>query len=150
MKSVWLTAALLALLAGVLFAQPGAVQPGIRFQAVDIFVDPQNQPLAAFQLEFSAKGSGAKVVGVEGGQHEAFKDAPYYDPRAIQQERVVIAAFNTAPPGGLPKQKTRIATIHLQTDGRRRPRYAIDRILGATSDGKEIAVTVTLEERMPK
>jgi hypothetical protein len=87
----------------------------IRFRAVDIFVDSKDKPLAAYQLEFSVTGADAKIVGIEGGEHAAFSTPPFYDPKAMQQERVIIAAFSTNAVSRLPQGRTRVATIHLQT-----------------------------------
>src|SRR5580765_8487964 len=84
-----------------------------RFRTVDIFVDTQGAPLAAYQLEFAITNSAARIVGIEGGEAPAFRQPPYYDPKAMQQERVIIAAFTTEPAGNLPRSKTRVATIHL-------------------------------------
>ena len=141
---------LLAALLGTLLAQPAGTNQTVRFQAVDIFVDSKEVPLAAYQLEFSVKNSDVKVVGVEGGEHPAFKDAPFYDPKAIQQERVIIAAFNTAAADQLPKAKTRVATIHLQILSEPPPQYALTLQAAATVDGGKIAAEVTFEERKPK
>jgi hypothetical protein len=55
------------------FAQTNPVV-ATRFRAVDIFVDSTNKPLAAYQLEFTAS-AGAKIVGIEGGEHAAFLPA---------------------------------------------------------------------------
>lgn len=140
----------LAALLGTLLAQPAGTNQTVRFQAVDVFVDSKEVPLAAYQLEFSVKNSDAKVVGVEGGEHPAFKDAPFYDLKAIQQERVIIAAFNTATADQLPKAKTRVATIHLQILGEPQPQYVLTLQAAATAEGRKIPAEVTFEERKPK
>ena len=49
----------------------------VRFQAVDIFIDAGTQPLAAYQLEVLCDAAEAKIVGVEGGEAESYKIAPY-------------------------------------------------------------------------
>jgi hypothetical protein len=149
-KTMWSTALLLAVLIGAWLAQSAPTEEGVRFHAVDIVIDSRNEPLAAYQLEFSVKSGGARIVGIEGGEHAAFKEAPFYDPKAIQQERVIIAAFNTARADRLPKGKTRIATIHLQLHGDSRARYTVEPLAAATWDGRKIAVTTSSEERTPK
>lgn len=128
-------------------AQPGATNQPVRFRAVDIFIDSRETPLAAYQLEFSIKGGNARVVGVEGGEHPAFKDAPFHDPKAIQQERVIIAAFNTSAADKLPKGRTRVATIHLQVIGEQPPEYVVRLETAATTEGRKISVEATFEER---
>ena len=98
------------------FAQPTNTN-GVRFQAVDIFVDSKDVALAAYQLEFAVASGNAKIVGIEGGEHPAFAEAPFYDPKAIQHERVILAAFSTHAADKLPTGQTRVATIHLQISG---------------------------------
>ena len=141
---------LLAALLGTLLARPAATNQTVRFQAVDIFIDSKETPLAAYQLEFSVRNGDAKVVGMEGGEHPAFKDAPFYDPKAIQHERVIIAAFTTAAADKLPTGKTRVATIHLEITGKRNPDYAVKLETTATLQGRKIVVETTCEERKPQ
>ena|SRR2546430_1175050 len=136
-----------ALLVGMLSAQPA---PSDRFQPVDIFIDSRDKSLAAYQLEFSVKSGNATVVGVEGGERPAFKEAPFYDPKAIQQERVIIAAFSTSAADKLPKGKTRVATIHLQISGDHQPQFELKLETAASVEGKRISVEATFEERNAK
>jgi hypothetical protein len=124
----------------------GQQSEGSRFQAIDIFVDSGSQPLAAYQLTFVGP-NGTKIVGIEGGNHTAFAEAPYYDPQAIQREEVVIAAFNTAPAGQLPTGRTRVATIHVQTNTKSTSAYKLEVSAAAAPDGKQIKVRAELEER---
>ena len=119
-------------------------QPKVRFAPLHIFLDSGNQPLAAFQFELKAAAGQIKIVGVEGGQHEAFKEAPYYDPAALANDRIIIAAFNTG--SELPKGRTRIATIHLQIIGDAEPQYELKLIVAADADGKEIPAEITFEK----
>ena len=150
MKRARSTLLLLAALLGTLLAQPAATKETIRFQAVDIFIDSKDTPLAAYQLEFLVKTGDAKVVGVEGGEHPAFEDAPFFDPKAIQHERVIIAAFNTTSADKLPKGKTRVATIHLQITKERNPEYTVNLEIAATLEGRKIVAETTYEERKPQ
>ena len=150
MKRVSSRLLLLAVLLGTLLAQTPVTQQSVRFQAVDILIDSKETPLAAYQLEFSIKTGDAKVVGVEGGEHSAFKDAPFYDPKAIQYERVIIAAFNTTSGDKLPRGKTRVATIHLQITGERNPEYTVNLEIAATLEGRKIVAETTYEERKPQ
>ena len=117
-----------------------------HFRAVDVFVDSTNKPLAAYELEFTASG-GAKIVGIEGGEPVAFKEAPFYDPKAMQHERVIIGAFSTATADKLPTGKTRVATIHLQTTGAQTVQCEVMIKTAATINGKKIAATATAEEK---
>jgi hypothetical protein len=124
--------------------------PAIRFSAIDVIADSGANPLAAYQLTVSAKIGTVRIVGIEGGEHPAFQDPPYYDPQAMQHDRVILAAFNTAPADKLPKGKTRLATIHLQITGATEPRYSIALQTAANTAGAPISCQVTLERKNTK
>lgn len=94
-----------------------------RFTTVDIFLDTGDFPLAAYQLDFNAAVGDVRIVGIEGGEHTAFSEPPFYDPKAIQQERVILASFNTAGADSLPTGRTRIATVHLHVNGESEPKF---------------------------
>jgi hypothetical protein len=148
----WGWAAAVLLLLAVL--QGSAQTNTIQFRAVDLFVDSTNQPLAAYQVEFTAS-PGVKIVGIEGGDHEVFRQPPFYDPKAIQRERAVLGAFSTAAADKLPKGKTRVATIHVQTSGSEALRFELVVKAAATVGGRKIPVQATattrrLNEDQPK
>ncbi len=115
----------------------------IRFASINIYLDSGNTPLAAYQFELKTDPDRVKIVGVEGGDHPAFKEAPYYDPAALTKNRIIIAAFNTGT--DLPTGRTRIATIHLQITGTAEPNYEL--ILNAVGnpDGNPIDAELTLQ-----
>jgi hypothetical protein len=127
--------------------QPAREEGPSRFSAVDIYVDSKNAPLAAYQIEFSATNGVAKIVGIEGGESAAFHEPPFYDAKAIQQERVIIAAFNTGATDKLHSGKTRIATIHLQIVGDARPQFQLTLQAAANPDGNRISADASFEER---
>jgi hypothetical protein len=133
--------ACIVLFAAASFAQPHL--PPVRFAAVDIMIDPHGKPLAAYQLDFRATHGNVLIVGIEGGEHPAFHKPPYYDPKAMQQERVIIAALSTA--ASLPTGKTRIATIHLQITGDTKPQYKTELTTAATTGGEAIHANIILE-----
>ena len=85
-----------------------------------------------------------KIVGIEGGEHEAFKQPPYYDPAALANDRVIIAAFNTGQE--LPTGRTRVATIHLQIIGEAEPDYELDFIVAANGQDVEISANIDFEK----
>ena len=134
---------LLFALAAPLFAQRPAVDPAerdrVRFCAVDVYVDATNAPLAAYQLEFAVTNAAAKIVGIEGGEAPAFREAPFYDPKAMQQERAILAAFSLESPDKLPTGKTRVATIHLQVSGTVPLAIGIKLVTAADANGNKIA-----------
>lgn len=121
------------------------VQPKVRFAPLHIYLDSGSRPLAAFQFELKAPAGQIKIVGVEGGQHAAFKEAPYYDKAALyKSNRIIIAAFNTGRE--LPKGRTRIATIHLQIIGDAEPDYELKLTVAADADAKEIPAKISFEK----
>ena len=119
-------------------------QPSVRFAPLHIYIESGNQPLAAYQFELKATAGQIKIVGVEGGQHKAFKEAPYYDPAALANDRIIIAAFNTGR--DLPTGRTRIATIHLQIIGDAEPEYELKLTVAADADGEEIPAKISFEK----
>ena len=148
MCRVWVVVLFFGLAAG-LFAQETATEEGrIRFCAVDIYVDSKASPLAAYQLEFTVTNGIAKIVGIEGGEHPAFREPPFYDPKAMQHERVILAAFNTG--NELPSGKTRVATIHLQVSGSAALQCELKLQAAGNSAGARIAAETSFEERKPQ
>ena len=121
----------------------------VSFRAVDVLVDSGAEALAAYQLDFLATTGSVKIISIEGGQHAAFKEPPYYDSKAIQQEHAVLAAFNTSPAAQLPSGKTRVATIHVQVTGGIQPQFATRIITAATVDGRPVRAHASLNERNP-
>ncbi len=115
----------------------------VRFAPVHIYLDPGDKPLAAYQFELRAKTGQIKIVGVEGGAHPAFQEAPYYDPAALMNDRIIIAAFNTG--SDLPQGRTRIATIHLQILGDAEPQYELKLIVAADKEGETISADLNLQ-----
>lgn len=119
--------------------------PSVRFEAVDVYVDSGDVPLAAYQFELAAETGEITIVGIEGGEHPAFKEPPYYDPAALSKGRIIIAAFNTGR--DLPKGKTRVARIHVQVLGEARPQYVIEVKVTASAEGRHLWPTVTATRR---
>lgn len=127
-------------------AEPGqpAAPPATRFEAIEVYLDSGDAPLAAYQFEFAAETGEIKIVGIEGGEHPAFKEPPYYDPAALSKGRVVIAAFNTGD--DLPKGKTLVARLHVAVTGEVKPEYVVKLDVAASTEGKKIPSTATLAE----
>ena len=119
-----------------------ASQPTVRFAAVDVYFDSGDAPLAAYQFELSALAGVFKIVGIEGGEHPAFTEPPYYDPKALSQDRIIIAAFNTGD--DLPTGKTRVARIHVQIVGNAAPTFDVKVIVAASADGESVSVETTI------
>lgn len=135
-------------LAAALLAQQPADEEGrAHFCAVDLFVDSGSLPLAAYQVRFAVTNRVARIVGIEGGEHPAFRQPPFYDPKAIQTEVALIASFNTAPAAELPNGKTRVATVHLRTTGTVRPEFELTLQTAADAQGDRIRCVASFEER---
>lgn len=136
-----LSLALLALLCAVQ-AEDEAAKP--RFMAIDVFVDAGATPLAAYQVEVLDEAHASRVVGVEGGDHAAFAMPPYYDPKALSEDRIVVAAFNTSKE--LPVGRARVARIHMRVDGGMEPGFLARLVTAGSQAGNEVAATVTVEK----
>jgi hypothetical protein len=119
-------------------------QPKIRFAPLHIYLDSGNKSLAAYQFELKAATGQIKIVGVEGGRHRAFEEAPYYDPAALANDRIIIAAFDTG--SKLPKGRIRIATVHLQIIGDTEPDYVLKLIVAGDADANEIPAKISFEK----
>ena len=143
----WLLASVLLLSLQMVSAGPQAAERAARFETVDVFVDTRDKPLAAYQLEFFAAAGDAKIAGIEGGAHPAFATPPYYDPKAMQQDRVILGAFTTDDAEALPVGTTRVATIHLQTMGIDPPDFQIRLQAAADAAGRTITAEATFQER---
>lgn len=115
-----------------------------RFVPLHIYLDSGREPLAAYQFELKTVSGQVKIVGVEGGDVPAFNDPPYYDPAALANDRIIIAAFNADE--SLPTGKTRIATIHLMITGQGIPEYDIQLTTAANPDGRRIEAEITYEQ----
>ena len=133
-----------ALLAVTIVCAQDDVQ-SVRFGAIAVYVQTGDRPLAAYQLDLSAANGDVTIVGIEGGQSEVFTAPPYYDPAAIQNDRVIIASFSTAAADALPRGKVRIATIHVQIVGDIEPEYDATITVAAPVDGEPIDAELILE-----
>ena len=132
-----MTRVLIALTVGTSFLVP---QEQIRFVAFDVFVDPGGKPLAAWQIEVVCESGKSLIVGVESGEAPFNVKPPYYDPRALQGGRIVIAAFtmDKTPPS----KRIRVARLHFQETGD--AKYVSRLITAASTDGGRIDVTLEL------
>ena len=120
---------------------PLASEAQDTFRAFDLFVDAGSKRLAAYQLEFKSSNGSIQIVGVEGGESPAFAAAPFYDPAAMQGDRVVIGAFATQPT--LPTGKTRVARVHVMIPAGAAPILRAELQTAGTPDGSKIDATVS-------
>lgn len=114
-----------------------------RFEWVDVYVDSGAVALAAYQFELAAESGDFQIVGIEGGEHPAFAEPPYYDPAALRNDRVILAAFSTDEE--LPIGSSRVARVHVMIEGDS-PEYVVTLGVAATEDGSRIPVNIEIEE----
>lgn len=141
--------ALGALLAACLALGQGETpQKPPRFQALDVYVDSGQSPLAAWQVFVHATSGDVKIVGVEGGEG-IYADAPYYDTKAMQQERVIIGGLSTLAGEQLPKGRVRVARVHVMIEGNADATFAAELETAGDAQAKRIdasAAVVPLEQ----
>ena len=142
-RSFAICALFLVLLGGV-SASPQTNSGETRFAWVDAWIDPHGKPLGAYQFELKFSGADVTLVGVEGGEHPAFTQPPYYDPKANLSKRVIIAAYNTA--GDLPNHRTRVARIMVRITRSARPNYSATLDVAASTDARPINATISVSE----
>jgi hypothetical protein len=128
--------------------EAGAPGLAMRFAALDVMIDTGPVGLGSYQVDMKAL-EGVKVVGVEGGESAAFREAPFYDPAALMEgERIVIASFSMAGAEQLPRGQVRVARVHVTA-----PVGVVDGalvkmpsklVVATDSDGKTIAATMWL------
>jgi hypothetical protein len=115
----------------------------VYFVPVAVFVDSGDMSLGVYQVEIKAIAGDIKIVGVEGGEHKAFKEPPYYDTAALMQDRIILAKFCTDD--DLPTGRTKVATLHMQVTGDVIPEYEVIVNVIGDSEGNAIDATVTVE-----
>ena len=121
-------------------AEPDAEQ-AVHFVGLHIYIDSGDKTLGAYQFDLKATSGRVKVVGVEGGEHEAFAEPAYYDPAALMNNRIILGAFSTAK--SLPAGKSRVATIHLQITGPPEWDYELTLTVAANREGNKIPAKIT-------
>lgn len=114
-----------------------------RFAWVDITLDAGEVPLAAYQLELASEVGTFEIVGIEGGEHAAFAEPPYYDPAALNGGRVILAGFSVAE--DLPVGPTRVARVHVMITGAD-PQYVVNLTVAAGADGNATPAVATFAE----
>lgn len=119
-------------------------EQAVRFVPLHVYIDSGDRGLAAFQFELNATRGMVKIVGVEGGEHAAFAEPPYYDPAALANDRIIIGAFSTG--ADLPTGRTKIVTIHLQIVGEMEPEYELGLSVAGDSEGKQIKASISYEQ----
>jgi len=124
--------------------QPDASEATPRFEWVDVYLDSGETGLAAWQIELRAASGDVAIVGIEGGEHPAYAEPPYYDPAALRDgERVVLAAFEASRP--VPHGRTRVARVHVRLAGPR-PVWELEVQAASSSDGTRLEPEASIVE----
>ena len=96
-------------------AEPGQTDEELRFETVELVLDPVGETLAAWQVRLVDPSGRATVVGIEGGEDPAYAEPPFHDPEALAGGELVLAAYDTSGAG--PRTETRVARLHLAVRG---------------------------------
>ena len=123
--------------------------PQGRFESVDIWVDSGASPLAAYQLKVNFSSGAIKLVGVEGGEAPAFRDPPHFDARALQKDRIVLAAFSLRPPTQLPVGSTRVARLQVFVPANVSAEARISLMTASDSEGRILPAKTVLRSSSP-
>lgn len=117
-------------------AKPEA--PAVSFRAVDVWVEPAGEAkLAAYQVEIGYDAKTVKVVGVEGGEPEGFREAPSFDEAGKAGGRIVLAAF-VGDDGQAAAGRQRVARLHLRVEGGAASECTVKPVAAAQPGGKRI------------
>ena len=93
-------------------------------------------------LELTSRSKGIEIVGIEGGEHPAFAEPAYYDPRAMSNNRVILGAFNTG--NNLPNGRSRVARVHVRVKGPGNRLWHTELTTSANADGKRIPAGISI------
>ena len=115
----------------------------IHFTSVDIWVNSGEEALAAYQTEIVYDKNKIIVVGIEGGEKNGFKRAPFYDLKGMKSGRIIIASFIKNKQNAL-NGKARIARLHLQVSGEKYNDFSIKLMAAANVKGEKIQPSVKI------
>lgn len=115
-----------------------------RFAMVDITIDTGSTKLAAYQVEIESDPKRVQLVGVEGSDHAAYRDAPYYDAKALSGSRIIIAALSTGQ--NLPAGRVRVARLHVRISGDGPAQFTSSNVVVADPQRKPIPAKVSVQE----
>jgi len=140
--------------------QDGPVPAGTTFLTLDVTIDPNGQPMGAYQFELTSDNASFTVVGVEAGEHAAFDHGrpPYFDPVATQGEtdRLILAeyALPEFDADQLPTRAVRVATVHVMfadpLHEHENPSIQLNLTAAGDADGERIDADVSYSFRTPE
>lgn len=139
---------LLAMAIGLaLIAQSRAIsQPRVEYHmaVVKITIDSGDAPLGAYQFQIRDPNDEVQFVGVENGEHPAYRKAPYYDSKEMSRSnRLIVAAYSIAD--DLPTGPTRVATIHVVYTKPNAPELIVDLVTTTDANGNEIPARIQFD-----
>lgn len=114
----------------------------VRFTTLEVVLDSGATPLAAWQVELVDPSGRARIVGIEGGEHAAFREPARYDPKALAGDRIILAAFSLDDE--VPVGATRVATLHLEVRGTDPVSFTSEVRAAADREGREITPRLEL------
>ena len=136
-----------ALLVALLMLFATASSSAAEFAVFDVYVDTGGEPMAAYQLKISDEHAAVKIISVEGGDHASFREAPRFDPKAIQRDVIKIAAFSLDAMNKLPSGRVRIASLHVEIGPGLTPEWKAVVEAAARPGGEKIAAEVSISKR---
>jgi len=116
----------------------------VRFTQVKIYIDSGKAALAAYQLELSIEAGDVEFVGIGNGEHQAFSEPAYYDPRTLKSGRLDLSAFHTLKI--LPAGRTLVAQVQVMVRGDVKPSYQIKLQHAADNKGRNLKAVASIEE----
>jgi hypothetical protein len=132
------------LLAGLLgLAACAPTEREESFAAVSVLLDSGAAELAAWQIELVDARGLARITGIEGGEHAAFREPARHDPAALRGGRVRLAAFSLA--NELPRGETRVVTVHYALPAGSTAGFTLRVEAAAARDGEVLEVKGRIE-----
>jgi hypothetical protein len=115
-------------------------EPQRSFSTVRIEIDSGPHQLSGWQLRADFGKSGARIVGIEGGDAVAFSAPPHYDPRALNAGEIILAAL--AASKDLPTGRTTVAVLHVEHYAPGLPPLELSEWIAIGPDGQPIEASV--------
>jgi hypothetical protein len=115
----------------------------ISFSTADVYVDSNNDELAAYQIDIKYDKEKIKIVGLEGGTG-GFNKPPFYDQAGLEGGHIILAAF-VSDDKQAKKGSSSVARLHLQTTGCPPFELKTEPVAAAKPGGKSIPVKVKID-----
>lgn len=113
------------------------------FSTVAVILDTERTALGAYEIDLQFDDERVLLVGVEAGTD--FTVPPVYDPKALQGDRIVLAAMDLHAQTA--RDRVHVATLHVEHPRTLELRPRALRIVAADADGRRIHATLTAPDR---